>query len=37
MSNAVRPEPVEGLSFFGARVQRKRQGFDRLSLNGILS
>jgi hypothetical protein len=32
----VRPELVEGLPFLGATVNKKRQGFDRLSPNGFL-
>jgi hypothetical protein len=32
--NPVRPELVEGLSFFSGRENEEKQGFDRLSLNG---
>jgi hypothetical protein len=30
---SVRPEPVEGLFFFAE--QKKEQGFDKLSPNGV--
>jgi hypothetical protein len=30
----VRPEPVEGLSFF-SHAQKEMQGFDKLSPNGL--
>jgi hypothetical protein len=32
MTSAVRPEPVEGLSFSCA--EKEKQGFDKLSPNG---
>ncbi len=32
--NAVRPEPVEGLSF-SSRLKKEGQDFDKLSPNGI--
>jgi hypothetical protein len=32
----VRPEPVEGLSYSFRRLEKKGQGFDRLSPNGIV-
>jgi hypothetical protein len=32
--NTVRPEPVEGLSWFRARF-KTNQGFDKLSPNGV--
>ena len=31
----VRPEPVEGLSFFRVAEKREGQGFDKLSPNGF--
>ncbi len=31
---AVRPEPVEGLSFFPVPPEEKGHGFDKLSPNG---
>jgi len=33
-TRSVRPELVEGLSFFAAFVGKEGQGFDRLSPNG---
>jgi hypothetical protein len=33
--NPVRPEPVEGLSFFSAARESEVQGFDKLSPNGF--
>jgi hypothetical protein len=33
---AVRPELVEGLPFSG-RAQKKKQGFDKLSPNGVFA
>jgi hypothetical protein len=32
---SVRPEPVEGLSLLFATVAREREGFDKLSPNGV--
>jgi hypothetical protein len=34
-TRSVRPEPVEGLSFPLASVEREGQGFDKLSPNGV--
>jgi hypothetical protein len=34
-STAVRPELVEGLSFFHYAVEKKGQCFDKLSTNGF--
>jgi hypothetical protein len=35
LSNSVRPEPVEGLPFFGTIGEEVGQGFDKLSPSGI--
>jgi hypothetical protein len=34
--STVRPEPVEGLSFSFRYVNKERQGFDKLSPNGVI-
>jgi hypothetical protein len=33
-NHPVRPEPVEGLSFFVGAGEKEKQGFDKLSPNG---
>jgi hypothetical protein len=35
-STSVRPEPVEGPHFFSSIAQKKGQGFDKLSPNGVM-
>jgi hypothetical protein len=35
LSKSVRPELVEGLSFFGCSIAKEGQGFDKLSPNGF--
>jgi hypothetical protein len=35
VSSSVRPESVEGLFFFLARLLEEVQGFDKLSPNGV--
>ena len=32
---SVRPEPVEGLSFFIGAGEKEKQGFDKLRANGV--